>query len=568
MGKKVEVTITEGTLRGMLSKDYHDGVFYSFIGIPYAKPPIGELRFKAPEPVEPWKGVKNATKVGAESPQYMKIMMGKEDNCLNLNVFTKELSQGLKKPVMVFIHGGGFVSGSSRPDLIYGPEFLMTEDIVLVTINYRLGILGFLSLTDRSLNVPGNAGMKDQVMALKWVQKNIKYFGGDPNNVTIFGESAGGAAVHFLVVSPLAKGLFHKAICQSGCVLNPWATGVPNGVEVAKAMGYRSDASEDYILKRLKSASVSRIMKGQNKFQMNFNPNHVRTVSVVVEYPHEGAFLTQHPLEILKAGKQNQVPMIMGYNSLEGLFFELVGRICTFPYCRLPNSMESDIPHNCDVDPTNTKLVDKAANDIKSFYYKDEKVSKRNKQIRYLITNDTVFMYGIQKSIQLHKKTGSTPIYAYRMSIESDLNVCKKFAQAKSPTFFTCIFGISLLTGSSGIGKIATSMKLHNLPGVCHADDLFYLFKANHLGKIQKDSELDKWIQRFVKLWTNFARTGNPTPAPGSDLVLERAVWKPVGSTDIDFIFNIDHGLRCTGLDAAEMERMKFWNKYHTNFGV
>nr|CAH7738335.1 unnamed protein product [Callosobruchus chinensis] len=485
MGKTIEVTIADGTLKGKQGKDYRDGNYYSFLGIPYAKPPIGERRFKAPEPVEPWKGVKDATQRGAECPQYMIVTFGKEDNCLNLNVFTKELGQGLKKPVMVFIHGGGLVSGSNRPDILYGPQFLITEDIVLVTVNYRLGLLGFLSLEDRSLNVPGNAGMKDQVMALRWVQRNIKYFGGDPDNVTIFGESAGSASVHFLV---------------SGCVLNPWATSKPNAAEVAKAMGFRSDADESYILKEMKNASAATIMKGQKKFQF--------------------------------------VPMIMGYNSLEGLFFEMLGRLSTMQHHRLPMSLESDVPHNCDVDASDAKLVGKVANDIKRFYYKDEKISKANKHIRYL----------------LHKKTGSKPIYAYRMGIESNLNLCKLFAQTKSPRMFSFLMGLSFLTGSAGLAKVATKMKTDDLPGVCHADDLFYLFKSFHIGQIRKDSEQDKWIQRFVKLWTNFAKTG-------ADPVLEGAVWKPVGTKEIDNIFNIDHGLRCGGLDAKEKERMAFWDK-------
>jgi carboxylesterase type B len=135
-------------------------------------------------------------------------LVGSED-CLFLNVYTQQLpldTINTLKPVMVWIHGGGFSTGSSKSDL-YGPEFLLTEDIVLVTINYRLGIFGFLSFEDASLEVPGNAGLKDMVMALKWVQKNISKFSGDPNNVTVFGESAGGMSVHYLVLSPLAAGI-------------------------------------------------------------------------------------------------------------------------------------------------------------------------------------------------------------------------------------------------------------------------------------------------------------------------------------------------------------------------
>jgi carboxylesterase type B len=138
---------------------------------------------------------------------FLRIIVGTED-CLFLNVYTQQLPSSTNnklKPVMVWIHGGGFSSGSGNSDT-YGPEFLLTEDIVLVTINYRLGVFCFLSFEDASLEVPGNAGLKDMVMALKWVQKNISKFSGDPNNVTIFGESAGGISVHYLILSPLASG--------------------------------------------------------------------------------------------------------------------------------------------------------------------------------------------------------------------------------------------------------------------------------------------------------------------------------------------------------------------------
>lgn len=162
---------------------------------------------------------------------------------------------------MVWIHGGGFIWGSGSEEL-YGPNFLMTEDIVFVTINYRLGMLGFLSLDDPSVGVPGNAGFKDMVLGLKWVQKNISAFGGDPNNVTIFGESAGGGAVHLLTLSPLAKGLFHKAIAQSGCALNPWVAGCKGGYRVAQALNIQG-ADDKAILEHLKTKTVEEIFEIQ-----------------------------------------------------------------------------------------------------------------------------------------------------------------------------------------------------------------------------------------------------------------------------------------------------------------
>lgn len=128
---------------------------------------------------------------------------------------------------MVWIHGGGFVNGSSST-IFYGPDFLVEKDVILVSINYRLGIFGFLSLNDPKVGIPGNAGLKDQTMALKWIKANIEHFGGDPKNITIAGESAGGASIHYHLISELSKGLFQKAIVQSGVALNPWAMAPSN----------------------------------------------------------------------------------------------------------------------------------------------------------------------------------------------------------------------------------------------------------------------------------------------------------------------------------------------------
>ncbi|KDR15588.1 hypothetical protein L798_10533, partial [Zootermopsis nevadensis] len=156
---------------------------------------------------EPWTGTYDATVQGSHCPQ-QDLMSGKftgSEDCLFLNVFTKKLPEASEelKAVMVWIHGGCYKGGSSSP-VVYGPDHILAEDVVLVTINYRLGLLGFLSLIEAG--IPGNNGMKDQVLALRWVQRNIEHFGGDPGRVTIFGESAGGASVHFHLLSPMSRG--------------------------------------------------------------------------------------------------------------------------------------------------------------------------------------------------------------------------------------------------------------------------------------------------------------------------------------------------------------------------
>lgn len=185
-------------------------MYQEFKGIPYAEPPIGKLRFKAPVKHKGWKLIRNAREHGPNCEV--------SEDCLYLNVYTMSLK--CKRSVMVYIHGGSFNSGSGDSTL-FGPSYFMKENVVIVTLNYRLGAFGFLSTGDEVIQ--GNNGLKDQLMALKWVKQNIEAFGGDVNSITIFGESAGSASVEYLILSPLAKGLFHRAISESGSSLCPWA---------------------------------------------------------------------------------------------------------------------------------------------------------------------------------------------------------------------------------------------------------------------------------------------------------------------------------------------------------
>lgn len=177
------------------------------------------------------------------------------------------------KPVLVFIHGGGFISGSNETKDL-GPEFIMTEDIVMVTVNYRLGLLGFLRLDDEELGVPGNAGLKDQSMALRWVQSNIEMFGGDPNQVTVGGESAGGASVHYQTLSPMSEGLFQRAIIQSGFAICPWAVTDHNVIEILAAAGI-DVRDENEAIDCLKNLPGEEVYQIQEKFFM---------VSLVISY--------------------------------------------------------------------------------------------------------------------------------------------------------------------------------------------------------------------------------------------------------------------------------------------
>jgi para-nitrobenzyl esterase len=213
------------TASGRVSGFSKDGVL-RFNGIPYAKPPVGPLRWQLPEPPEPWPGTRDCARFGSIAPQVQNTAEGllggtagqKSEDCLYLNVWTPACDSA-KRPVMVWIHGGAFVTGAGSVGTYNGKHLSLRGDVVVVTINYRLGALGFLNLSDATEGaLPGHGaeGIADQVSALEWVRQNIERFGGDPNNVTIFGESAGGMSVGALLASPLAHGLFHKAIPQSG----------------------------------------------------------------------------------------------------------------------------------------------------------------------------------------------------------------------------------------------------------------------------------------------------------------------------------------------------------------
>lgn len=253
------VTTENGRLNGTTTQSWTGQLFYAFYGIPYAQPPTGELRFEPPVPVQSWNGVRPAIAYGpiCWQPNWKENLPEMGEDCLSLNIFTKSLQSEKNselKPVIVFIHGGDFRTGSAS--LEAGPRYLMDRDIVYVNINYRLGALGFLSTGTKE--APGNMGMKDQVLALKWIRANIQNFGGNPNKITIAGMSVGGYSVTSLMISPMAKNLFHGVITHSGAFAP--AMGIKNNflesaMYVAKQLGCTSENPEDFVacLKTVKS---------------------------------------------------------------------------------------------------------------------------------------------------------------------------------------------------------------------------------------------------------------------------------------------------------------------------
>ncbi len=305
------VTVPGGQVRGQELKD--GGAVFK--GIPYAQPPLADLRWRKPAAVKPWRGVHDALQFAgtcAQNPIWGMPKVVNED-CLYINVWTPALPPAPLKPVMVWIHGGGNVAGSGNEN----GESLMRHGVVLVSFNYRLGPFGFFAhpaLTAESKDhTAGNYGLMDQIAALQWVQENIKKFGGDASNVTIFGESAGAMDVNLLMTSPLAKGLFQRVIAESGSVLIdkgavPLATAEQVGEKLAAAAGF---ASGPDVLKALRSATTEQVLEA---FAKIVPPGGVPTgLGVTVD----GWVLPQSPAEVFAAGKQIPAGLIIGINARE-----------------------------------------------------------------------------------------------------------------------------------------------------------------------------------------------------------------------------------------------------------
>lgn len=293
-----------------------------FRGIPYAAPPVGDLRWKPPAPVEPWQGVRDATKPGAPCLQRSyewnaaDAAISKED-CLTLDVHSPKHKPTERLPVMFWIHGGANRAGSG---IGYTDSTIPTRGMVLVTLQYRLGVFGFLSLPALTAESPerasGNYALLDQIAALKWVKANIARFGGDPNNVTIFGQSAGAQDIGLLMLSPLARDLFHKAIAESGTA----GFGVPPrtlaenekiGDDLAALMGAPAGADG---VRALRAASGEVLLDATDKL---LPPNNVDPSFIWLQAVVDGWVLPRPPAKMLANKEQARVPLIIGTNTRE-----------------------------------------------------------------------------------------------------------------------------------------------------------------------------------------------------------------------------------------------------------
>lgn len=327
------VRVDSGQLQGTIE----DGIA-TYKGIPFAAPPVGELRWRPPMPVAPWTGVRAATEFGANCMQgrfgppqaaNANAAPAPSENCLFLNVWRPASAAARARlPVMVWIHGGGFVGGSGSSPANLGVH-LSKQGVVLVSINYRLGRFGFFAFPALSRERPNepksNYAYMDQIAALQWIKRNIAAFGGDPNNVTIFGFSAGGVSVHSLIASPMARGLFHKAIAQSGgsrdSVLTArplredgvdpnypvWAETI--GIEFARSMGI--EGTDQAALAKLRALSSEEVLRGAAAQPGARGPSYETTPIL------DGKLITETAETAYKAKRQPRIPIIAGSNSAD-----------------------------------------------------------------------------------------------------------------------------------------------------------------------------------------------------------------------------------------------------------
>ncbi|XP_048507575.1 esterase FE4-like isoform X2 [Athalia rosae] len=510
-----EVKVKQGWLRGTTVKSVDGGTYVSFRGIPYAAPPVGKLRFADPSPPASWTGFRDASKFGSVSLQFdavQKKIIGDEDS-LFLNVATSSLDG--PRPVMVWIHGGGFFMGSGNDDL-FGPDYLVEQGVVFVSINYRLGVFGFLQLHDPAAS--GNMGLKDQTAALKWVKENISQFGGDPNNITIFGASAGGASVHYQLLSPLSKGLFNKAIMQSGTALDTWASmsesqSAEHLSRYLAALGKESSDPKE-IVEFLRTIPAENLMQTQLDIT---RPEDLLWVELPfmpsVDDKSKEPFMPRHPKEIGLEG--SEVPFIIGCTTHEGIV--LVSDMNNSPCTALDENSKLILPNS--LVPRNHPKKDIVSDEVRKFYFGDEPITEDSIDNWIQTTGDICFTFGLHKVVETQQKTKKAPCYIYKLSYDT----------------------------TQSLGKCLSNSSYE---GVAHGDEIPYLFNVQITGDrlVHKPGTQEKIVSdRMVKLWTNFAKHGNPTPET-NDLI--NVKWLPVTENEKHYL-NID-GELSAGIDPDE----------------
>lgn len=469
----VQTTVENGVIEG--NYDTKTGI-QTYFGVPFAKPPVGELRWRAPQPADNWKGVKQTKQFSARPMQTVVFgdmnsrSNGVSEDCLYLNVWTPAKRNTKDLPVLVYFYGGGNVAGdASEPR--YDGESMAKKGVVVVTCNYRLNIFGFLTHPELTAEAPykasGNYGMLDQAAALKWVQKNIAAFGGDPKKVTIAGESAGSIGVSCQMASPLSRNLIAGAIGESGAGINPTMAPVPlaegekQGVEFLLKAGIKS-------IKELRGMSTREIYEIYNESRRFGFP-------IVID----NYFLTKPLPQVFAAKEQAQVPLLVGWNSAEipGQAF-MQGQ---------PYKEENYVARVKKEYPADFEEV------LKLYPHGSEKEIELSATA---LAADRFISYSTWKWFDLHRNNSSQPVYRYLYSkLRPDL-VDKSLASG--------------LAGGT-VRADANTPKPPKAVGAPHACEIEYAMGNLHLVKEYAWTADDfKVSDTMLNYFTNFVKTGNP----------------------------------------------------------
>ncbi len=454
------VVTDRGSVQGTLSSD---GQVRRFLGIPYAAPPVGPLRWKPPQPAAAWDGVRSATTFGPRCMQthlYPDMVFrdsGPSEDCLTLNVWAPAGKNTAPLPVMVWIYGGGFVTGGTSEARQDG-EHLARKGVIVVSMNYRLGIFGFFALPSLAAESPnhsaGNYGLMDQVAAFEWVRRNIAAFGGDPAKVTIFGESAGSISVSAQMASPLSKGLFAGAIGESGGALTgPGLTFLSLPASEQRCQQFAESAFKNADLNFLRTVSAADLLKASGTVSHSED----------VFWPNvDGEFLPESVPAIYAAGNQAHVPLLAGWNKDEGDLADLgqSGK-------PTPDSLRAIAVSRFGARAPDFLKAYAASNDAEALRVSED------------FAGDAFIAYATWQWLEAQVKTGNAPVYRYRFDL-----------------------------GSPGDPFHPAAI------GVFHSDDIEYVFGTLDSRQGAKwrpeDYKLSELMQTY---WTNFAKTGDPNGA-------------------------------------------------------
>jgi len=571
-----EVNTKNGVMLGRYRKTQSGAKFSSFTKIPYARPPVGNLRFALPEPAPPWQGVLDASKPCPKPVQnnYVTGLLEGQEDCLYINVYRPESSHGHDDderddkeplPVMFWVYGGGFVMGDATEENYLPGPLLDTGDVIIVTGNYRVGPLGFMCLEDDVL--PGNLALWDQLLMLRWVQENISNFGGNPGNVTVFGNSAGSFCIYCLYVSPHCEGLFHRVIAQSGPLISNSSPMQVMGKRpklyartYALSLGCDTSDSSQAVVDKLRNLPVA-------KLQSNFNIAGSWADMVpspwkpLVDSWASNPFVPKNPRDALIDGEFNKVPLLTGVCSEEGIM--MVSHLIREP--ERWNLLYKDdwwkhlLEITFHIHQEDATLEDKAILvDIMKAYNifpstspttdlitgNSPKASKKVLLGKLVdLFSDAYFKVGTLDTAQIVAE-GEVPVYQYRFAYDGEW----KFADLLTMTAgkLAVKFVVDSVTGRIVHGP--------GLPGVCHAEELHYLFSPTLWGmRNTLPSETDKEIsKRMAAHWVTFSKYGDPS-IPGEK-------WDRVTPGQTQYM-EINERNSMKKFDDKELERFEMWKK-------